>query len=62
MERDDQKIACIKPNMQHLWPEASWPSLEQIHGQRHAKDWFYAKQIHPMPLLSQDHRLPHLYQ
>ena len=35
VERDDQKVPCSQTHMQHLWPEASWPGLEQVHGQGH---------------------------
>ena len=61
MERDVQKIPYIKTNMQQLWPEASQPSLEQVHGQRHVQDQFYTKQVQPMPLLSRVSCLPCLY-
>ena len=36
-KRDDQKVPLPQLNMQCLWPEASWPGLEQIHGPGHAR-------------------------
>ena len=42
-QRDDKEDTCSQVDMHCIWPEASWPCLEQIHGPGHARNRLYSK-------------------
>ena len=50
-QRDDKKNTHTKTDMQCVGPETSWSCVELVHGQRHVRNWIYAKPIRSMPLL-----------